>query len=95
MARSRLQWDESFDGRLWTAELRLSNSPARMWRNPRMRVTAFPIAGGAPAPRIEIWEAPLNITVDRPMDVCASMLSVTSVMYSRMVIGDVQRHSQQ
>lgn len=92
MAAEQFHWGSTFNGRTWVAELRLSNSTARSHKNPRLRITAFPDFAVKEAPRIEIWEAPLNIAVDQPIDVLVAMISVSSVLYSRVMAGDLGRY---
>jgi hypothetical protein len=83
MAKRTFDWHQPLDGRLWVAQLQISNSEIRHYRQPRLQMTFMDPAASHPPRKIEIWEESSKFTVDHPIDVFDGMVSVAMLLKLR------------
>lgn len=90
MGGPRFDWDAPFAGKLWTAELRISNAPSGELRWSRLRLGVHGRFTADHHFGIEIWDQPQNIPTIKPIDVFLTMQSVSSLMAARVTTGEVR-----
>lgn len=86
MGGPQFQWRTPFNGKLWVAELRVSNAPSGELASPRLRLAVHGTFTGEHHHGIEIWDQPSNIPTPAPIDVFSTMQSVAGLMGARVHI---------
>jgi hypothetical protein len=90
MGGPKFAWDAAFNGKLWAAELRISNAPSGELADSRFRLGVHGAFTNDHHFGIEIWDQPQNIPTTKPIDVFLTMQSVASLMAARITTGEVR-----
>lgn len=83
MGGRQFAWEVPFEGKLWVADLRISNAPSGEIQSPRFRLGVHGSFTNDHHFGIEVWDQPRNIPTIAPIDVFTTMQSVTSLMSAR------------
>lgn len=85
-------WEAPFDGKLWTAELQISNAPSGPLMRPRLRLAIHRTFSQEHHFGIEVWDEPRNIPTIAPIDVFTTMQSVSSLFQARVRLRQMRYH---
>lgn len=92
MAGPTFQWDAPFEGKLWVAQLRVSNTPYGEHQRSLFRMA---VAGPFTPEHhfgTSIWEDQPNFPTSRPIDVFSTMISVASLFQAHVNMGQLRYH---
>ena len=90
MSGPTFEWDTPFNGKLWVAELRVSNAPRGELAQSRLRLAVHGTFTAEHHFGIEIWDQVPNIPTIKPIDVFLTMQSVASLMSAHVTTGEVR-----
>lgn len=92
MGGPSFNWDAALTGKLWVAELRVSNAPSGELADPRFRMAVHGAFTQDHHFGIEIWDQAPNFVTTRPIDVFLTMQSVASLMSAHVTTREVRYH---